>query len=134
MAASKIILKKKPGMYSQWSLPVFTVVLMIQVFTHYDYDKCKVNLCACIFVTQLYHYHLSENIKVLCMDSQKWSQHYAGGKTHFNTFLRCEDWRVSWGLKTLNELQASVVNVSSDFFVKDNVYFNETVLYVLSPL
>ena len=80
--SSKNIQKTKPGLYSQWSLPVFTVVLMIQVFTHYDYDKCKVNLWAWIFGNQIIcHYRLSENTKVLCMDSQNWSQHYAGEKT-----------------------------------------------------
>ena len=45
-----------------------------------------------IFLTKLCHYHLPEDIKILCMHYQKRSQQYAEGK---NTFLRCEDLRVS---------------------------------------
>ena len=46
---------------------------------------------------QVSHYHLSEDIKILCMYYQKRSGQYAEEK---NTFLRYEDLRVSWDLKS----------------------------------
>ena len=49
-----------------------------------------------IFLTTLCHYHLSEDIKILCMHYQNKSQQYTEEK---KTFLRCEDLRVSWDLK-----------------------------------
>ena len=45
-----------------------------------------------IFLTKLCHYHLSEDIKILCMHYQNSSQQYTAEK---NMFLRCEDLRVS---------------------------------------
>ena len=47
-----------------------------------------------IFLTKLCHYHLSEDIKVLCMHYEKRSQQYAEEKKHnfkmwrFKGFLR----------------------------------------------
>ena len=49
-----------------------------------------------IFLVKLCHYHLSENIKILYVHCQKSSQQYTEEK---NTFLRCENLRVSWELK-----------------------------------
>ena len=45
--------------------------------------------------TKLCHYHLFEDIKTLCMHYQKRSQQYTEEE---NTFLRCEDLKVSWDL------------------------------------
>ena len=39
-----------------------------------------------IFLTKLCHYHMSEDIKILCMYYQKRSQQYTEEK---DTFLRC---------------------------------------------
>ena len=46
------------------------------------------------FLTKLCHYHLFEDIKILCMNYQKRSQQYT---EEINAFLRCEDLRVSRG-------------------------------------
>ena len=49
-----------------------------------------------IFLTNLCHYNLSENVKILCMYYQKRSWQYTKEK---NTFSSCEDLRVFWDLK-----------------------------------
>ena len=98
------ILKTKQRIYSHWSLPVFTVVMVISVLMHYNYDNYKVKICALlisftietanekknwikestwIFLTKLCHYHLSENTKILVMHYQKSSQQYTEQKKHF---------------------------------------------------
>ena len=114
------ILKAKQQMYSldsnvfYWSLPVFTVVTVMSVWTHCNYDSYEVKICtllisfysetakwkknwikesAWIFLTKLYHYHLSEDIKILCMHFQKRSQQYTEEKNilkmwKFKGFLR----------------------------------------------
>ena len=61
-----------------------------------------------IFLTKLCHYHLSEDVKILCMHCQKRSQQCTEGK---NTFLRCENLRVSWDLKlsVIKPLHANLI-------------------------
>ena len=45
MAASLIILKTKQEMHFHWTLPVFTVGMVISVLTHHNYDKYTVKIC-----------------------------------------------------------------------------------------
>ena len=45
-----------------------------------------------IFLSKLCQYQLSEDIKILCLHYKKRSQQHTEEK---NTFLRCEDLRVS---------------------------------------
>ena len=40
-----MILKTKHQMHFHWSLPVFTVVMVISVWTHYNYDDYKMKIC-----------------------------------------------------------------------------------------
>ena len=40
------ILKTKQQMSSHWSLSLFVVVMVISVWTHYNYDGYKVKICA----------------------------------------------------------------------------------------
>ena len=54
--------------------------------------KQRIKESTWIFLTKLCHYHLSKDIKILCMHYQKGSQQHTEEK---NTFLRCEDLRVS---------------------------------------
>ena len=117
MAASMMILKTKHQIDFHWSLPVFTVVMVISVWTHYNYDDYKMKTCALlisfwsktangkknwikesvwIFLTKFCQYYLSKDIKILCMHYQKRSLQYFEEK---NTFLRCENLRVSRDLK-----------------------------------
>ena len=112
-----MILKTKHQIDFHWSLPVFTVVMVISVWTHYNYDDYKMKTCALlilfwsktangkknwikesvwIFLTKLCQYYLSKDIKILCMHYQKRSLQYFEEK---NTFLRCENLRVSRDLK-----------------------------------
>ena len=46
MAASIEFLKTKQQMCSHWSLPVFIVVIGMQVWTCYDYNNYKVEIWA----------------------------------------------------------------------------------------
>ena len=61
-----------------------------------------------IFLTKLCHYHLSEDVKIFFMHCQKRSQQCTEGK---NTFLRCENLRVSWDLKlsVIKPLHANLI-------------------------
>ena len=89
------ILKTNQQMYSHRSLPVFTVFMVIFVWMHYNYgdlivkveqpmkkEKKWIKESTWISLTKLYHYYLSEDIKILCMHYQKRSQQFTE-KTHF---------------------------------------------------
>ena len=68
-------------------------------------EKIWIKESTWIFLNKLCNYHLSEDIKILCVHYQKRSQQYTREK---NTFLKCEDVRVSWDLKIIIEVWSSI--------------------------
>ena len=42
------ILNAKHQIHIHWSLPVFTIVMVIPLWTHYNYDDYKIKICALI--------------------------------------------------------------------------------------
>ena len=71
--------------------------------------KFWIKKSTCIFLTKLCHYHLCEDIKILCMYYENGSRQYAEEK---NAFLRCEDLRVSWDLKLVPRIPNNITNPS----------------------
>ena len=68
-----------------------------------------------IFLTKLCAHDLSEDIKILWRHYQKRSQQYAEEK---NTFLRCEDLRVSWDLGFNPEKRLKMWKLLTNFFME----------------
>ena len=44
------ILKTKQQIDFDWSLPVFTVVMVLSVWMHYNYDDYKMKICALLIL------------------------------------------------------------------------------------
>ena len=112
--------EKTVYIYSPWSLPLFTVVMMISVWTNYNYDDYKVKICAekVLWIKKVLEYFLQNDVIITCLKTWKFcvciTKRDLNNIQKKNTFLRCKDLRVSWDLKTTTLYALAQVWISTD--------------------